>query len=308
MQANNERTWGVSAAVGAYLIWGFLVLYWRLIDDLPSLDIICYRIVWTPAFMLLLFAAVGGWRGVFASEVRGLFGNPGQALRLFAASLLISLNWFTYVFAVNHNHVAEASLGYFINPLLNFVLSILFLRERLSRAGAVACVFALAGVIVVSVQAGVVPWISLVLALTFSLYGLIKVRIKLHSYTGLMMETLLILPLALIYLSVFADAGFMGCDAKANALVIGAGIATAVPLLLFAEAVPRISYISVGFIQYISPSITFLLSVFVFREPIPPMKLLGFCFIWIGILIFCIDSVRTARGRDPRRRTEEAEA
>jgi chloramphenicol-sensitive protein RarD len=307
MQANNERTWGVSAAFIAYVIWGFLVLYWRLIDDLPPLDVICCRILWTPAFMLLLFLAIGKWRGVFASEIKKLFGDPGQALRLLAASFLISINWLTYLFAVNHNQVAEASLGYFINPLLNFVLSFVFLRERLSRAGALACVFAFAGVAVVSVQAGVVPWISLVLALTFSLYGLIKIRIKLHSYTGLMMETLLMLPLALIYLLAFSETGFMGYGAEANALVAGAGIVTAVPLLLFAEAVPRISYISIGFIQYISPSITFLLSVFAFKEPIPPMKLFGFCFIWTGILIFCVDTGRAAGRRSVRKRTERTE-
>ncbi|MDR2088192.1 MAG: EamA family transporter RarD [Clostridiales Family XIII bacterium] len=304
MQANNERTRGTAAAFGAYVIWGFLVLYWKLIEDLPSLDIICHRIVWTPAFMLLLFLAFGKWRRVFADELGGLLGKPSQALLLLAASLLISLNWLTYLYAVNHGHVAEASLGYFINPLLNFVLSFIFLRERLSRAGAAACVFALVGVVTVGVQAGVIPWISLTLALTFSVYGLIKVRINLRSYTSLTMETLLMLPPALVYLLGFAEAGFMEYGAKENALVIGAGIATAVPLLLFAEAVPKISYISIGFIQYVSPSITFLLSVFLFREPIPPMKLFGFCFIWVGILIFCFDTVRAAGVRSARIRAE----
>jgi chloramphenicol-sensitive protein RarD len=307
MQANNERTRGVFAAFGAYIIWGFLVLYWKLIDDLPPLDIICYRIVWTPACMLLLFLVFGEWRRVFFGEIKGLLGNPAQALRLFAASLLISINWLTYLFAVTRGHVADASLGYFINPLLNFVLSYVFLRERLSRAGAAACVFALIGVTVVGVQAGVVPWISLVLASTFSVYGLIKAGIKLHSYTGLMMETLLMLPLALVYLLIFAETGFMRYGAEANALIIGTGVVTAVPLLLFAEAVPRISYISVGFIQYISPSITFLLSVFLFKETIPPMKLFGFCFIWTGILIFCFDAARAAGRRGARAPTGKNE-
>ncbi|MDR2132220.1 MAG: EamA family transporter RarD [Clostridiales Family XIII bacterium] len=297
MQANNERARGTASAFGAYIIWGFLVLYWKLIEDLPSLDIICYRIVWTPVCMSLLFLALRKWRRVFVSEFRGLFGNPSQALRLFAASLLISINWLTYLYAVNHGHVAEASLGYFINPLLNFVLSFVFLKERLSRAGVAACLLALVGVVIVGVQAGVIPWISLTLASTFSVYGLIKVRINLRSYSGLTMETLLMLPLALVYLLGFAEAGFMGYGAEENALVFGAGIVTAVPLLLFAEAVPKISYISIGFIQYISPSITFLLSVFVFKEPIPPMKLFGFCFIWVGILIFCFDTARAAGGR-----------
>jgi chloramphenicol-sensitive protein RarD len=245
--------------------------------------------------------AFGKWRGVFASELKALLHNPRQMLRLFAASLLISINWFFYVFAIDQNHVAEVSLGYFINPLLNFLLSFIFLRERLSRAGLVACAFAFVGVAIVGVQAGVVPWISLALALTFALYGLIKVRINLQAYTSLTIETLTIFPLALACLLGFSEAGFMTYGAAENLLVAGAGIVTAVPLLLFADALPRISYISVGFIQYISPSITFLLSVFVLREPIPPLKLLGFCFIWTGVLIFCISSVRTAGYRKTAR-------
>ncbi|MDR2771098.1 MAG: EamA family transporter RarD [Clostridiales Family XIII bacterium] len=307
MKISKDRARGLSAAFGAHIIWGVLVLYWKLIDDLPPLDIICYRILWTPVFMLLLLLVIGKWRGVFFSEIKGLLHNPSQAARLFAASLLISVNWLTYLFAVNNNHVAEASLGYFINPLLNFVLSLAFLHERLSRLGAAACGFALAGVIVAGVQTGAVPWISLTLAATFSVYGLIKVRIKLHSYTGLMLETLLVLPLALVYLLAFAERGFMSYSAGENALVFGAGIATAVPLLLFAEAVPRISYISVGFIQYISPTITFFFSVFLFKEPTSPMKLFGFCLIWIGILIFGFDSIRAARGRSVPARAEDRE-
>jgi chloramphenicol-sensitive protein RarD len=295
MHLNNDKTRGTAAAFGAYVIWGFLVLYWKLIDDIPPLDVICYRIVWTPAFMLALFLAASVPRRIFIGEIKGFFRNPSQMLRMFAASVLISLNWLTYLFAVNNNHVAEASLGYFINPLINFLLSILFLRERLSRAGIAACVFALAGVVTAGIQAGVVPWISLTLALTFAFYGLIKIKINLRAYTSLTVETLTVLPLALIYQIGFADTSFMGYGTTENLLVIGAGVVTAVPLLMFADAVPRISYISMGFIQYISPSITFFLSVFVFREPIPPMKLLGFVLIWLGILIFCVDNVRTAR-------------
>jgi chloramphenicol-sensitive protein RarD len=301
MRLNNDQLQGSVAAFCAYFIWGFLVLYWKLIDDLPPLDIICYRIIWTPVFMSLLFLTFGKWRGVFANEVKGLFRNFPQLLRLFAASLLISANWLVYVLAVNNGYVAEASLGYFINPLLNFILSFVFLRERLSRVGLAACALAFVGVAVVGVQAGAVPWISLALAFSFAVYGLIKVRIDLHSYTGMMMETLLLLPPALIYLTVFSETGFMTYDVSENMLVAGAGIVTAVPLLLFAEAVPKISYTSIGFIQYISPTITFLLSVFVLKESIPPMKLAGFCFIWVGILIFCVNAVRTAGRRDTRK-------
>jgi chloramphenicol-sensitive protein RarD len=295
MQLSNDKTRGTATAISAYVIWGFLVLYWKLIDDIPPLDVICYRIIWTPAFVLLLFSVLPKPRGIFIGELKGFFRNPSQMLRMFAASVLISVNWLTYLVAVNNNQVAEASLGYFINPLINFLLSILFLRERLSRAGAAACVFALAGVVTAGIQAGVVPWISLILALSFSLYGLIKIKINLRAYTSLTVETLTVLPLALIYQIGFADTGFMNYGAYENLLVVGAGVVTAVPLLLFADAVPRISYISMGFIQYISPTITFFLSVFLFREPIPPMKLLGFVLIWVGLLIFCADNARTAK-------------
>jgi chloramphenicol-sensitive protein RarD len=296
MQLNNDRTRGSVTAVIAYVLWGLLVLYWKLIEHIPPLDIICYRIIWTPIFMLLLISVIGGWRKTFSRELRDFFRNPSQMLRMFIASLLISVNWFTYLFAVNTDHVAEASLGYFITPLINFILSFLFLRERLSRPGLAACAFALVGVVIAGIQAGVIPWISLTLAISFSLYGLIKIRINLQAYTSLTVETLTVFPFALIYLIGFADAGFMGYGAADNMLVIGAGVVTAAPLLLFAYAVPRISYISMGFIQYIYPSISFFLSVFVFKEPITPMKLLGFVFIWVGILIFCADSART-RGK-----------
>jgi chloramphenicol-sensitive protein RarD len=297
---DKEQKRGTTAAVIAYTLWGFLVLYWKLITEAPPIDIICYRIVWTPVFVLALLLLAGKWRRNFLDEIRNLAKDWRRIVAVLIASLLISINWFTYIFAVNNEQVAEASLGYFMNPLFNFLLSILFLREKLSRIGGVACAFALVGVIIVSVQAGVPPWISITLALTFSLYGLIKKRINLHSYTSLTVETAVMLPFALVYLLCFSGNGFMAYGAATNALMVGAGIATAVPLLLFAAAVPRISYIATGFIQYLSPTISFLLSVFAFNEPVPAMKLAGFAFIWLGLIIFCYGSIQQANSTNLR--------
>jgi chloramphenicol-sensitive protein RarD len=242
--------------------------------------------------MILVFMAVKKWRHTFVKEAKAIVSNHKQFLAVLCAAILIAVNWLTYIIAISDGHVSEASLGYFINPLLNFLLAIVFLKERLTPTGISACIFAFVGVVVITVQAGVVPWLSIILALTFSLYGLIKKEVQLHSYTSLTIETIMVLPFTFVYLIMFSGTGFLPDGSDNIMLAIGAGVVTAVPMLLFAETTKRITYIAVGFVQYVSPTISFLLAVFVFLEPFPPIKLAGFVLIWIGITVFCVGGYR----------------
>jgi chloramphenicol-sensitive protein RarD len=191
----------------------------------------------------------------------------------------------------------ESSLGYFINPLLNMIIAIIFLKERMSKFGIIACLLAFCGVMVITLQAGVAPWISLILALTFSFYGLMKKRIPVQSYTSITIETMLATPVALTYLLFFSHSPVIDLrlGLYMNVFLILSGVVTATPLLLFAEATRRISYITVGFTQYVSPTTSFLIAYFLYGESLPPLKLVGFVFIWIGILVYSADSFRSLR-------------
>jgi chloramphenicol-sensitive protein RarD len=292
---DEQRRSGVTLGLAAYAMWGSLPLYWGLLSAVPSIDILCYRFMWAAAFMAALLLPARKWRETFLLEAGRVLRNGRELRSVLCAAALIAANWFTYIFAVGHGFVTEASLGYFINPLLNFVLAIAFLKERLTKATAAACCLSFAGVAIITAQAGGVPWISLALALTFALYGLIKKGTRLQSYTSLTLETAALLPFVAVYLAFFSQTGFMPPGVRDSLLSALAGIVTAVPLLLFAESAKRISYIALGFIQYLSPTITLLLAVFAFREPCPPAKLAGFAVIWAGIAVFSLDSVGKLR-------------
>jgi chloramphenicol-sensitive protein RarD len=290
-ELTTQRRQGVALATATYALWGLLPIYWKLLGDVPTWEILCYRLIWTVGFMAVVLRGNKAWLQIFLSEVRDIFASKKTALQLLMASVLITMNWFTYIMVIGQNRIVEASLGYFINPLVNFVLALIFLREKLSRVGLVACALALAGVVVITADAGVAPWDSLFLAVSFALYGLIKRGLPQHSYTTLTVETVLMFPLALPILLWFSPAGFMGYAVSTNLLVVGAGVITAVPLLFFAEANKRISYIAMGFIQYLSPTLSFLLAVFLYHESASPLKLGGFALIWLGIVIFSLGSL-----------------
>jgi chloramphenicol-sensitive protein RarD len=289
---------GVVITFIAYTIWGFMPLYWNLLADITAMEIMCYRIVWSLVFLLGVFVVKGDWRRMFFSEAKDIVRNRKQILYVIAAALLITFNWFIFIWTVNSGHALDASLGYFINPLLNFVFAILFLGEKPGRSGAGACIIALVGVIIITVQTGQLPWPSLVLASTFSLYGLVKKKVELKAYTSLTLETLIMTPFALIYLIAFSPNGFMANGLALNLLSIGCGIGTALPLLMFAEATKRISYIAIGFIQYISPTITFLIAIFMLNESFSAMRLIGFIVIWISIIVFTVGVVKGANQKN----------
>lgn len=278
---------GLFLGVSAYVLWGIIPLYWKLLPHVPALDLLSYRVVWSLAFMMI-YLLLSGNLGNFKKESTTLFKNKKATLSIIAAAIFITINWGTFIYSVSIGQVQSASLGYYINPLVNVLLATLYLHEPLGRPGKIASILALIGVIILTLQNGEIPYLSLVMAFAFSLYGLIKKKLVLSSTTGLTIETAIIFPLALIYLLVLSGNGFMTYDLKTNLLLMGAGAITAIPLLLFAEAAKRLSYITLGFIQYINPTIMLLMAIFLFHEPYHLPQFLAFGFIWLGILVFVV--------------------
>lgn len=284
---------GLPYALGAYAIWGFVPLFFKLISSVPPVEVLAQRIVWSLplCFLIMLFrrqigeylAALKDWR----------------VLRLLlASSILIALNWLVYIHAVFTDHVLAASLGYYLNPLVNVMLGMIFLGERLSRLQALAVVIAAIGVAILLAGALDTLWISLTLAFSFGTYGLIRKIVPVGSLPGLAIETTLLLPLSLAaaawYIWLGDGRGF-GSEADVSWLLAAAGVVTAVPLLLFATAARRMSYAALGFVQYLAPSIAFLLSLFIFKEPLKPAQLVCFLLIWTSIAVFSFDMWRKMR-------------
>ncbi|MCB5951976.1 EamA family transporter RarD [Enterococcus sp. BWT-B8] len=286
----NEQKKGITLGISAYVLWGIIPLYWKLLSEVESLAILCYRIFWSFLFMGLYILVTRRGK-IFLNETKVILNDRKKTLGIITAAILISINWFTFIYSVGQGRVTEASLGYYMNPLVNVLLGTVILKEKLNRAGITACLLALTGVILLTVQTGVIPYASLIMAFSFSFYGLIKKQINVSSYSGLALETLVILPIALIYLLFFSEQGFMNYGVSTTILLMGAGIVTAIPLLLFAEAAKRISYIIIGFIQYINPTIMLLFAVFLFREPYTMAQLAAFSFIWLGIMVFAYSTM-----------------
>jgi len=266
-------------------------LYWTQIESVPALQIIAHRITWSFLVLLVLLAATGfRWQ-------RGADADSSlEAIRLYAiASLLIGLNWFLYVWGVNHGLVVGTSLGYFITPLVNVVLGVAVLRETLRRAQWLAVAIAAGGVAYLSVRYGSVPWISLALALTFGTYGLVKKKAPLPAAHGLTVETGILFVPAVVFLVVSelnGTSAFLRAGPRVTLLLAGAGFVTTVPLLLFASAAQRMPLSVLGILQYISPTIQFFLGVFLFREPFSRGQLTGFAAVWVALGLFAIDGWR----------------
>jgi chloramphenicol-sensitive protein RarD len=301
LPARADARSGFAAAIGAFAIWGLFPLYLKPLSGVPPLQIMAHRIVWC---CLLVFAwlAVRGELG----SVRAALANPASRRRLAASATLISCNWLIYVWAVNSGHVVDASLGYFINPLLNVVLGVFVLHERLNRAQWTAVGLAAVGVLYLAVVAGRPPWIALALAASFGMYGLIRKVVAVDSVPGLATETLLLTPFAAAFL-VWAGqhgTGALGhSSAGVNALLVGSGLITAMPLALFAYGARLIPLSTVGLVQYIGPTLQFLLGVLVFHEPFPRARAVGFVMIWSALAIYAADGVwRRRRGAEKKRR------
>ncbi|TFJ41151.1 protein RarD [Carnobacterium divergens] len=291
----NEKK-GLLSGIGAYLIWGVLPLYWKALGSVSPLSVLSYRIIWSFVFMLVVLCVTRKWKN-FKVEALMVIKDKKRRRAIILAALFITVNWFIFIFTVTSGNVVEASLGYYINPLANILIATLFLKERLSRIEKIACVLATIGVVGLAIQTGAIPWAALAMATTFSLYGLIKKQASVSSLTGLTLETSIMAPIAMIYLCFFAPAGFMSYSPSINLLAIGAGVVTAIPLFLFAEAAKNISYILLGFLQYIGPTLMLISAVFLFNETFAGPQLLAFGCIWLGILLFTINNLVLLRKR-----------
>lgn len=284
---------GVWAAMGAYLLWGVLPAYWKALKAVPAGQILCHRILWSALFVTGLVVGRGEWKAF-----REAAWNRRTVLYYTAAAVLLSTNWFTYIWAVNANRIVETSLGYFINPLVNILLALLVLKERLDRMQWIAVGCAIAGVGYLTWDYGHVPLVALTLALSFGSYALIKKIAPLGALYGLTLETaVLVLPALVCLFALPAGLGATTASVGAHgagttALLVGTGIVTAFPLLLFAYAARATSLSTLGILQYSSPTCGLLIGVLVYHEPFTTSRLIGFGIIWVGLAVYTIDLTR----------------
>ena len=285
---HTEAQFGVGYALLAFSAWGFLPIYWKLLDTVPSLEILAHRMVWSMLFLMGLLAVQKR-----LGEFRDLLKTPKYIFMLLGTATLLGGNWFVYIYGVNTNQVIETSLGYFISPLLVILLGAVFLRERLNIWQVVAVGFAALGVLNFIWNFGSLPWIALSLAFTFSFYGLFRKMIPVKPLVGLLMETALLAPLAAILIAFWEvdGTGHFGTTWMTDFLLFGGGVVTSLPLLWFINAGKRLRYSTIGFIQYLTPSIQLLIGVYLYHEPFTPTHSITFGLIWAGLVIFSINSL-----------------
>jgi chloramphenicol-sensitive protein RarD len=288
---------GILYAFGAYFIWGLFPVYWKLLKHVPAIQLIGHRIAWSFILLAVVLAVARKWR-----ELCSLAADRKVFRIYLIAALLVGFNWFIYVWSVNAGYIVEASLGYFINPLLTVLLGVIFLRERLRLYQWVSVGFAIVGVIYLAVTYGRLPWIALGLAFTFGFYSLVKKIATLNPLNGLTLETGILFIPALVFL-VFQDrmgqGAFLHRGIGSDLLMAGAGLVTTVPLLLFAAAARRIPLSTMGIMHYITPTCQFLLGVFVYKEGFNATQALGFAIVWVGLVIFGVESFLARRAAPP---------
>lgn len=286
---NNTAKSGALFALTAYGLWSIAPMYFKTIRDIPATEILAHRIIWS--FLLTMgLIALFKRRAVLIAALRS--GRARTAL--LASTVLIGFNWGLFIWAVNTDHILSASLGYYINPLINVLFGMVFFRERLDRVRTLAVLLCVGAVSFEIIQFGRLPWIALALATSFGLYGLVRKKLGVDSFTGMALETGLLLPVAAGYLllSTSPTTDLSANNATTNLLLMAAGPVTMVPLMCFAAAANRLSLTALGFFQYIAPSGMFLLAVFVYGEALSPAKLLTFALIWTALAIMSVDSLR----------------
>ncbi len=288
-----HTVFGVLYAASAFLIWGISPIYWKALRSVPALEIILHRMVWSFFFLLPLIIIMRRWR-----ELIDALKNHRTLLMLLFTALIIGGNWLLYIWAVNHDRLLQASLGYYINPLVNVVLGMVFLKERLRAPQILAVVLAAAAVIYLTVYYGEFPWIALTLGITFGFYGLVRKVAPVGALVGLTVETLLLSIPALIYLF-YLDSHSRGSifrgNLKTDLMLMGCALVTAIPLLCFTLGARRLYLSTIGLLQYIAPSCMFVLAVFLFHEPFSNAQVVTFILIWTALAIYSTDSVRYYR-------------
>lgn len=286
---------GIFFGLAAYVLWGILPVYWKALELVSPFEILSSRFMWSCVFVFLLIIFQKKWP-LFAKEVKQVFSNVKTGAAMVAAGITISFNWGTFIWAVNNGHIVETSMGYYINPLVSILFAVVFLRERLDKMQLAAITCAFIGVASMVYSFGKIPWVSLTLAFTFALYGLLKKILPVSALTSIMLETLLITPLALVYEYSLWQQG-VSFYASGNLQVImmltGAGVVTAIPLLLFTAGARLLPLKIIGFLQYISPTLTLLIGVFVYNEAFTASHLLAFGWIWAALLLFIVSQMRS---------------
>jgi chloramphenicol-sensitive protein RarD len=284
---------GILYGIAAYALWGFFPIYWKLLHDVPAIELLGHRIFWSFLLLIAVILITRQWND-FRSTL-----NARTFQIYFIAALLIGVNWLTYVWAVNAGFIVETSLGYFINPLLSVLMGVIFLRERLRTAQWIPVALAAIGVAYLTFAYGRLPWIALLLAFTFGFYGLTKKLAPLGSVFGLTLETgILFLP-AVAYLGWMeanGSAAFLHLGVTPDILMIGAGVVTTIPLLLFASAAKQIPLSMIGILQYLAPTIQFLIGVLIYKEPFDQSRLIGFSIVWLALIIFWVENYWASRG------------
>ena len=281
---------GILLAIGAYTMWGIAPIYFKSLSEVSPLEILSHRVVWSFFLLAFLLHLGRSWR-----NVRDTLTSKPKMTYLVATSLLVGANWLIFIWAVNANHMLDASLGYYINPLINVVLGMIFLGERLRKLQWFAVGLAAIGVLIQIIAFGSIPVVAIALAFSFGFYGLLRKKVSLEAQTGLFIETLVMLPAAAIYLMFIADSATSDLAANPmtlNLLLIAAGIVTTLPLLCFTGAATRLKLSTLGFFQYIGPSLMFLLAVLIYGEAFTTDKAITFAFIWGALVIFSFDGLR----------------
>lgn len=289
----SETRSGILSAIAAYVMWGVAPLYFNLLSGVGADEIMVHRIVWSSLFLLLIVIMLGKFHFVVT-----LIKNKRLLLKLLFTATILASNWFLFIWAVNNDHILDASLGYYINPLLNVALGMIFLGERLRGWQLFAVALAVLGVVIQVVLLGTIPVVSLILAGTFGVYGLLRKKLQVDSFVGLLVESCLMLPIALIYWHFFLNttsSNMIENSIYLNSILVLAGLVTTAPLLCFTAAAKRLTLATLGFLQYIGPSIMFLLATFHFKEPLVSEKMVTFGLIWLALIVFSIDSVMNKR-------------
>ncbi|WP_135385858.1 EamA family transporter RarD [Vibrio tasmaniensis] len=290
-QDDQQRTrQGILLAVAAYTMWGIAPIYFKSLSEVSPFEILSHRVVWSFFLLAFLLHMSRGWR-----KVRDTITSKPKMLYLVATSILVGANWLIFIWAVNSNHMLDASLGYYINPLINVLLGMFFLGERLRKLQWFAVALAAIGVIIQLIAFGSVPIVAIALAFSFGFYGLLRKKVSLEAQTGLFIETLVMLPIAATYLLFIADSATSDLSMnpmQLNLLLVAAGVITTVPLLCFTGAATRLKLSTLGFFQYIGPSLMFLLAVLIYGEAFTSDKAITFAFIWGALVIFSFDGLR----------------